>query len=302
MKTDRLVAITLFLLNRDCVSAAALAEKFEVSKRTILRDIDALCMAGVPIVSTFGVKGGYAIPDGFRPLKQMAGAADYGNIRTALQGLLSAYDSAAISATVEKALAALPQGEERIFIDFSAARENNAVNETLKIIDAAIAAQTPLQLTYCDAESRTTLREAEPLALVYQWHSWYLFAFCRKKQDFRSFKLPRIVQCEPLPGTFDRAAYGNIRALMRERGMGAQEFLDVRLLCKQAARQQAMEYLRGEIEETRENGDCVMRLNVPWERMWFSLLLGFGNQVEVLEPPELKERLKQAAAEVLGLY
>ncbi len=135
MKIDRLLAITMFLLNRETVSASALAERFEVSKRTIQRDIDTLNQAGIPITSVYGVEGGYEIMDGFKLTKQIAGVDDYLNIIIALKGLSTAYESQKINETLDKALYAMQGGEQQIFIDFSAAREGTLVNEYLHIIE-----------------------------------------------------------------------------------------------------------------------------------------------------------------------
>ena len=126
------MAITVYLLNRKTASASALAERFGVSKRTIQRDMDALHQAGIPIVSTYGAEGGYEIMDGFKFAKHAAGIGDCLNIITALKGLSSAYDGEKIHATLEKALAAMQGGEQKIFIDFSVAREGFHVNERLK--------------------------------------------------------------------------------------------------------------------------------------------------------------------------
>ena len=93
MKIDRLLGITIFLLNNKKVSAKVLANKFEVSLRTIQRDLDTLCKAGIPVVYFFGVDGGYEILDCFNMDKQIVGNNDYSNIISALQGLASAYES-----------------------------------------------------------------------------------------------------------------------------------------------------------------------------------------------------------------
>lgn len=302
MKIDRLIAITMFLLNRETVSASALAERFEVSKRTIQRDIEVLNQAGIPIVSTYGSGGGYEIMDGFKLAKQIAGIEDYLNIITALKGLSSAYDNGKINATLEKALTAMQGGEQRIFIDFAVAREGMYVNEYLHQIEEAIHDKTPLSIMYTNVEGRISERIIEPLALSFQWYAWYLFAYCSAKQDYRLFKLPRISGCMPVGGSFSKE-HGSVEALMKNASIPDQrKYLHIRLLCKKEIRQQVIEYLNGNIIEERDNGDFIIEKNVPMERMWFSLLLGFGNQVEVLEPDELKMMLKQKAEEILSIY
>jgi predicted DNA-binding transcriptional regulator YafY len=292
----------MFLLNRGTVSASTLAERFEVSKRTIQRDIDTLNQAGIPIISVYGVEGGYEIMDGFKLTKQIAGVDDYLNIIIALKGLSTAYESQTINKTLDKALYAMQGGEQRIFIDFSTAREGTLVNGYLHIIEKAIYEKTLLIIEYSNAENVSTVRIVEPLALSFRWYAWYLFAYCTKKKDYRVFKLQRIASCEPTIGNFSKD-HGDIELLLKDKSMfDKREYLNIRLLCKKQIRQQVLEYLNGNIEQEYENGDFIITMNVPFERMWFSLLLGFGNQVQVLEPAELKTMLKQKAEDILSIY
>lgn len=303
MKTDRLIAITMYLLNRETVSASALAQRFEVSKRTIQRDMDALNQAGIPIVSTHGAEGGYGIIDGFRLTKQIAGVDDALNIIVALKGLCSAYDSQRINATLEKALAALQGGQQRIFIDFAVAREGLLVDQRLRALEQAIARRQPLSIEYSNAEGVLSSRVVEPLALSYRWYAWYLFAYCTARQEYRLFKLARIVGCTPAAGAFT-GEHGDVEALMKAASSGdSRKQYHILLRCKKEARQQALEYLGDNIVEEFENGDFLLRpRDVPMERMWFSLLMGFGDQVEVLQPEELRDMLAEKAREILSIY
>ena len=302
MKIDRLLAITMYLLNRETVSAAALAERFEVSKRTIQRDIEVLNQAGIPIVSVFGTNGGYGIMDGFKLTKQIAGIDDYLNIIIALKGLSSAYDNDRIKTTLEKALATMPGKEQRLFVDFAAAREHPRVNDTLKTMETAICDKTVLQIEYADAGGQSSLRKIEPLALSYRWYAWYLFAYCRDRQDYRLFKLPRILSCRPLHGAFSKTHDSIEERMNRHISQDQRQWYRIRLLCRKEIRPQVLEYLGNHIAEELENGDFIFQNHLPFERMWFSLLLGFGNQVEVLEPEDLKTMLKEQAEKILSLY
>lgn len=303
MKIDRLMGITLYLLNREVVSASELAEQFEVSKRTIQRDIDDLNLAGIPVVATRGSAGGYGIIDGFKLEKQVAGQDDYLNIITALKGLRTAYRIQKVSATLEKMTAVMPKSEQRVFIDLSAAREGKHTDEYLRTMEAAIRNHGLLKIEYTNAEQHPSTRVVEPLALTYQWYAWYLFAFCTARQDYRLFKLSRVLACAPANGTFSRQ-HGDVEALLKEQlAENSRRSVNIRLLCKKDARQPVLEYLNGEIVETYPNGDFVLAMHVPEnERMWFSLLMSFGDQVQVIEPEEVKTRLRQKAEEILSVY
>ena len=85
-------------------------------------------------------------------------------------------------------------------------------------------------------------------------------------------------------------------------GSDQRKYYHIRLLCKNEIRQQALEYLSSNTIEEHENGDFIITMNVPFEHMWFSLLMGFGDKVQVLEPDELKAMLKQKAEEILSIY
>lgn len=302
MKIDRLIAITMYLLNREIVSASVLAERFEVSKRTIQRDIEILCQSGIPIVSTYGSEGGYEIMDGFRLAKQIAGVDDYLNIIVALKGLSSAYDNKKIQATLDKALTIMQGREQRLFVDFTIAREGAQVNELLHVIEKAIHEQTPLLLTYTNADSITSERVVEPLALSYRWYAWYMFAYCTLNKSYRWFKLIRILDCQPTSGFFTKE-HDKIDSLIKNNyETDKRKYYCVRLLCKKEVKAQVMEYLSSNITEEYDDGNFIVELNVPFERMWFSIILGFGNQVEVIDPPELITMLKEKAEEILSMY
>jgi len=303
MRIDRLMAITTYLLNHDTVSASGLAERFEVSKRTIQRDINSLSMAGIPIVSTYGCDGGYKIIDGFKLQKQIADRDDYQNIITALKGLATASANQKTWRTLEKMIATSPRSEQCIFLDLSAAREGVSTDEYLRTIEAAIHNLVPLQIEYTNSEQTTTVRIVEPLALTYLWYAWYLFAYCTTKHDYRLFKLARISACTQTEAEFSKEHSSAEELLKLQLSSDTRRYYDIKLRCQGEIRQQILEYLNGKITEEYPNGDFVYSMRLPEnERMWFSLLLGFGDKTRVLEPEELRARLRHKAQEIMSVY
>lgn len=302
MKTDRLIALTTYLLNREIVSAAALAERFEVSKRTIQRDIEILNQAGIPIISTYGINGGYEITDGFRLAKQLAAPEDFINIITALEGYTTAFKDNSVRTTLEKSLTLLPDRKQHIFLNLSSSREGLHTDDYLYSFDRAITDRVPLTIRYIDSSQTETERIVEPLALTYQWYSWYLFAYCRTRADYRLFKLARIIGLEAVPNSFTINHTEVSKLLKATLESDKRVYHTVRLLCRKEIVMQVQEYFKnGEITEL-DNGDIILKLHVPFERMWFSLLLGFGNKVQVLEPEEIKMELLKKAYEIIELY
>lgn len=304
MKTDRLLSIVIYLLNHDTVSAAKLAERFEVSKRTILRDIEQIAFAGIPIKSLLGVNGGYSIMEGFKLDGRLVNTEDQVSIITALKGFLSAYDNNRYNEALEKISSILPkQQSQYIFLDFGASGENNEIQTKLKIFEKAIYNKKAVQILYVNAMGGTSNRLVEPIALNYRWYAWYLLAYCQTKQDYRIFKLARISELEPT-GTPFMKEHGDPAPLSERAFQGSgRKGLDITLLCKAEVKVQVCEYLGGTIEETLDNDDFIMRMySLEDERMWFAMLMSFGDKVTVLEPEELKTRIAETAEKTLSLY
>lgn len=305
MKIDRLIGITMYLLNRNIVSARELADKFEVSLRTIVRDVEALNMAGIPISSSTGASGGYEILDTFNLNKQITNMEDYLYIITALKGMCSAYDNKKLETTLEKLLVSnkYKSDNQRFFLDFGVAKEGENIPEYIKMLEDTISDEYLIEFDYTSSDNKTTHRVIEPLALSYKWYGWYLFGYCTSKNDYRIFKLNRITNIfmTKTPFTHEHA---NIAELLEAKwNNDSRTYMDIKLLCRAEVKVPVMEYLKGTILEEHENGDFIISLHLPEnERMWFSLLLGFGDKVKVLEPKELKDKLLQKACEIQNLY
>ncbi|MEG6613316.1 YafY family protein [Pseudoclostridium thermosuccinogenes] len=305
MRIDRLIGITMYLLNRNVVSARELADKFEVSVRTIVRDVEALNMAGIPISSSTGAKGGYEILDTFKLNKQITNMDDYLFIIAALKGMCSAYDNKKIESTLEKLLAVsgCKNDNQRIFLDFGVAKEGENIPEYVHMLENAISEEYMVEFDYTDSENRTNHRIIEPLALTYKWYAWYLFGYCTYKKDYRFFKLNRINNLIITKASFEHKHTSIAELLEAQWSNDRRTYWNIKLLCKAEVKVPVMEYLKGRVLEEHETGDFIISLHYPEnERMWFSLLLGFGDKVKVLEPQELKDRLLQKANEIQNLY
>lgn len=303
MKIDRLLAITIYLLNRDIVTGKELSEKFEVSERTIQRDIESINMSGIPIRSQNGVGGGYQIMDTFKLSKTAANKADINNILTALSGLKTALDSTQIDATIEKMKSIASADDRKISLDFSAVHENKKVSVYLKEISKAIKNRNVISLTYVSAEGAVSKRELEPLLLKYKWYTWYLAAFCLKKRDYRLFKLARIKQLDVLKkqcGGGHPADEDMFETLVKADG---REYIDIKLLCKKKAEYVIDEYIPNckitEIDD--ESFYCSM--HVPEnERFWYAVILSLGDDVKIIEPDILKNKIYGNAKKMINLY
>lgn len=303
MKLDRLLGITIYLLNHEKTSASTLAKRFEVSVRTIQRDIEALCMAGIPVAASMGADGGYEILDTFCMERQTAEQTDYQHIVAALQGLLSAYEEETAEDTLEKMKALAGTSAPEVILDFSVAREENDISGKLAIIRECMDQGKKLSFLYTNAEDREKQFEVEPAACIFQWYAWYLAAYYPEKESYCLFKLVRMRTLCCMEERMQRKHdAGEAVEILRSRP-DTRKQLDIRLEGRKKVKVKCMEYLKGEIEEEKENGDFIMRLRVPEnEHFWYGTILGLGNQIKVLEPESLKERICRDCREVLACY
>lgn len=306
MKIDRLLGITMYLLNRDIVSARTLAEKFEVSQRTIQRDIESLSLAGIPVTSLPGAYGGYEIMDSFKLNKQISNSEDYLFIITALKGLCSAYDNQKLDATIEKILLASNpnvSGKQKMFLDFKILREGKNTDDYIKLVDNSIDEEKAIVFDYTNADNKSTHRIVEPIALTYKWYSWYLLGYCTGRCDYRLFKLNRMDNLEKIEIPFTIKHESADFLLTEMEGKDTRQYCNIKLLGRKEVRKQILEYLNGKVIYEYDNGDFLLEMHVPDnERMWFSILLGFGDSVTVAEPEELRTRLREKAMEIINLY
>ena len=190
-----MIGILALLLQRDSVTAPELARRFEVSRRTILRDVDALCRAGIPVASRQGSGGGFSIMEGYRLDRALFTGAEMRAILAGLRSLDSVSGTRRYAELMEKLSAgssALLPGDGHILIDL-ASWHRGPLSEKIEVIHASIEAGRRIRFRYF-APSGESLREIEPCYLVFRWSSWYVYGWCLKRRDWRLFKLNRMTE------------------------------------------------------------------------------------------------------------
>ncbi|MBR2811266.1 MAG: YafY family transcriptional regulator [Solobacterium sp.] len=191
MRTDRLIAILSVLLQRKSVTAPQLAEMFEVSRRTIARDIEALNMAGIPIVTKPGVNGGVSLLEGYRLDHTVFTKKEMQDLLAGLRSLDSVEGSNRYTQLMNKLSAgASVRRDDTVLINL-AAWNKTAVSRKIERIRKAIEEGLTLQFAY-DSQSGHTSRKIEPYYLIFEWSRWYVYGYDIQKEDFRLFKLNRM--------------------------------------------------------------------------------------------------------------
>lgn len=301
MKIERLYAITVYLLNHGKTSASELAKYFEVSVRTIQRDIDALCLAGIPIVAIAGVAGGYDISEYFKLDKQFATSDDYSYILTAMQGLASAVNNQKVEQVLEKISSVSSGNDNGIILDFSILHEGD--ENKLEMLQSAVMKKRVVSFIYTNNDNETRIHNVEPIAVIYRWFAWYLLAYSRVKQDYRIYKLVRMNDLRITDEAFIKE-HASASDILRETDKtNSRRYIELTVRCTEAARQRVIEYLKGTVTTELPNGDTMMKLTVVEnEQLWIGTLLSLGDSVEVIEPIEIRERLLSNAEKIISLY
>ncbi|MFQ7236393.1 MAG: helix-turn-helix transcriptional regulator, partial [Enterococcus hulanensis] len=204
MIESRLLQILFILLENGSVTAPELAEKFEVSARTIYRDIDALSAAGVPVYAVRGKGGGIFIQENYVMDKTLFSDEEQKAILIALQNL-NLTEGAATSSLVEK-LSTLFQKERLDWLEIDFSDWTGLRNHFFDELQQAILSRKVIQINYLSSQGQLTERELEPLKLVFRDKAWYLYAFCRLRENGRLFKISRIRELNLLEETFKRTA------------------------------------------------------------------------------------------------
>lgn len=313
MKIERLYAITIYLLNHGRTPASELAEHFEVSLRTIQRDMDSLCLAGIPVISVAGVTGGYEIAERFRLDHQFATSEDYVCILTALQGLVSATGEQKARHTLEKIASVSKPENSSILLDFSVLREGDTA--ALQALQSAIAGKRTVSFTYTNNDNETRTHSVEPVAVLYRWYAWYLLAYSRVKGDYRTYKLVRMSSLEITDTPFTKEHEPAALILEKNDGTDSRKYLNVLVRCRPAAVSRIKEYLNGTILHENpevppknttgeaDDGSVLMELAVVEnEQLWLGTLLSLGDNVEVLAPEKVRRQLLESAEKIVSLY
>lgn len=207
MRMERLIGIMCVLADAQRTTIGALAERFEVSTRTIARDLDTLGQAGVPLVTFPGAGGGVGVVEGFKVRRDLLSTHDAAALYAALDGLRSVDGDQAVTQLIARLVPGADANTQvaaggPIALDLSSWFADGIAQEKLALLLDAVRERRCARIEYI-ARSGRSARTVEPARLVYKQSSWYLHAFCREREAFRLFKLKRIAALEVLGETFE---------------------------------------------------------------------------------------------------
>jgi len=300
MKIDRQIGILSILLQKDNVTAPYLSEKFEVSRRTINRDIEDLCKAGIPIVTKQGANGGISIMENYKVDRMLLTNAEMQDILAGLRSLDSVNGTNRYGKLMEKLAAGSSDfmvGNQSVLIDLSSWYKNS-LSSKIELIRTAIDEDKELEFTYYSRKGESQ-RCIEPYFLIFKWSGWYVWGWCKERGDFRLFKLNRmdkvylsekvfIKKQVPMPDLSNEKMFpGGIR---------------VKALFEPECKWRLIEDFGSGSFSEQENGKLLFQADYTDEENLITWLLTFGDKVELIEPLEIRDKIADIAKKIQKLY
>lgn len=301
MQINRLFGIIYILLQTKTVTATLLAEKFEVSKRTIYRDIETLSAAEIPIYMTKGRGGGISLMPDYVLNKTVLTQNEKSQILSSLFAIKSVSFAKNDNTILKKLIYFLgetcTQNNNWIEVDFSSWANSKKEQETFDTVKAAIIKKNVITFSYVSGNMQKTIREVEPLKLCFKGQAWYLYAFCRIRCDYRFFKLRRIENISDKNEIFLRVAD---EVVLKNEDKVIQEEIEITL---KISKEMAFRvYDECELFSVTENGDFIVKLKFPKNEWLYSYIVSFGKYCEVIKPVDIRDEIKSNLNKTLENY
>lgn len=291
MKIDRQIGILSVLLQRETVTAPFLAGQFEVSRRTINRDIDDLCKAGIPIVTRQGIKGGISIMEGYKIDKTLLSCVEMQDILAGLGGLDSVNGTNRYGKLMEKLSAGSSDfmvGNQSMLIDLSSWYKDSLAPK-IELIRGAIDRGNEILFIYYSQKGES-VRRIEPYYLIFRWSSWYVWGWCKKREDFRLFKLNRMEKVEMSEETFVKRQVP-IPDLSNEKIFPGG--IKVKVLFEPECKWRLIEEFGTGSFTRQEDGKLLFCADYTDRENLITWLMSFRDKAELLEPEEIRAEIRE---------
>ena len=300
MKIDRLIGILSVLLQKEKMTAPELAERFEVSRRTINRDIEDLCKAGIPIQTSQGTGGGISIMEGYRLDRTILTSKDMQMILAGLRSLDSVSGSSYYCQLMEKIRTGSSEfisGRDSILIDLSS-WYGDSLTPKIETIQDAIESRRLVRFQYY-APSGESERKVEPYFLVFRWSSWYLWGLCKDRKDFRMFKLNRMDRIQKTDESFECRNIA-MPDLSNEKIFPGG--IKVKVLFEPDQKWRLIEEFGPKCFTEYDDGRLLFTGDYTDLGNLITWLMTFGDKAEVIEPREAREAISQKVKRMMKIY
>ncbi|RRD27214.1 helix-turn-helix transcriptional regulator [Fusobacterium canifelinum] len=297
MKDNRLFRILYYILEKEKVTANELADKFEVSVRTIYRDIDSISSVGVPIFTTQGKGGGIKIDNEYILNKSLFDANEKEQIIAALQGLEKT-DEPYKSELITKLSALFKiKNSNWIEIDFTSWGSNNTYQDLFNTLKIAIINKNIISFSYISSKAEKINRRVKPIRLLFKEQDWYLYAFCLLRNDFRYFKLSRIKDLEVLAINYE----DNFENAVLKKEIKYENIVNIKLKFDKSVAFRVYDEFNEAIVED-EKGNLYVEMKISNNYKLYNYIFSFGANVEILEPKEIRTQFKNMINKIAKKY
>lgn len=300
MKVDRLIGILSILLQKESTTAPELAQHFEVSRRTINRDLETLCQAGIPIVTRQGQGGGISIMDGYRMERTLLTSQEMLDIVAGLRSLDSVNETKRYVQLMEKLSvnsSDIKEGRQSVLIDLSSWYPT-ALAPKIECIRSAIDSKRELAFLYYSPH-RESRRQIEPYYLIFQWSSWYVWGWCKQRQDFRLFKLNRMDDVALLDNTFAGRPCP-LPELGDEHVFAGG--IDIKALFLPEYKWRLVEEYGPYCYTLQDDGRLLLQTSFTNKDYLMEWIFSFRDGVELVEPVELRAEIQQRIEAMRQIY
>ncbi|KAB7668704.1 helix-turn-helix transcriptional regulator [Bacillus sp. B1-b2] len=299
-KIERLISIVMILLQKEVVSATEFSRLFHVSKRTIQRDMETLSYANIPIYAEYGAEGGYALMEEYKFDKRLLNHKDIENILVALGGFEGLITNQEIQTTIQKikgmTSADISPTLDVTFYDWPG---RSQINEEILFIQQAIEKNWLLKFEYVDQIGNKTYRLVEPYKVHFREMHWYLFGYSLEREDYRTFKLTRIVNIQK-DGLF---VPRTDQEFNHEKQHNEQkELVHVQLSIDVSVRDQFIERYGKNAVIKKAARSYLVTIELPENHYAYQFLAGFGNKVKILEPKGFIAKYVKFLEQAVALY
>ncbi|WP_312116931.1 helix-turn-helix transcriptional regulator [Brevibacillus reuszeri] len=305
MRVDRLLSMLLILSKREMVTGKELAEHFEVSLRTIYRDIEKIGEAGIPIASIGGKGGGYYLMENYQVDNLFFNKSEAHTFMAVLHNLDVLFGKNEkfndIVLKLENTYKREKRDSDKWSIQMSHFSMEKELKEYLFLMNQAIEESKLLVFDYINREMEYSEREVEPVQISFASGQWYLVGFCRKRNDYRRFKLVRIRRLRMCTGFHKReASWEEIEKIIEE--SYSKRGIEVTLKFSNRIGEQLTEYFSKEAIRKTEDNQYIVVAQFPYEEGLLKYILSFGKECEVVEPLFLRDELKEYVKELMHFY
>ncbi|WP_317618391.1 YafY family protein [Paenibacillus sp. PL91] len=302
--------MTVLLLNRGRISAKELADRFEVSTKTIYRDMDTLSQAGVPILAHQGTTGGFEIMEQYTISRQYLSLGEISSIIAAVKGIGTAMDDATYASLHEKVKTLLHQSDkhqdgnvgERLIFDLNPWEQGPEARQKVNLLKRAIDETQKVQFSYVNMNGSESERMVEPYALLLKANVWYLQAYCLLREQFRVFRLSRVQQLQMLSDPFERREVPSLEGYTWGTEWTKNADTEVTLIFHPKARYRVGDSFHSDQVTVLEDGSLRVEGKFTVDEWFYGMILSHGDSVKVEHPAYMAEQVMQRAKNIISRY